>query len=127
MSKYEDKIVKLLKQAKIKFEREKTFSDLRGGRYRFDFYIPAMNVCIEVDGEQHFRQVTKFQKKYSDFLKTREHDRQKNSYCLAHQIRLLRIPYWEIDSLNNASEIFQTRFLVNTKWWNDMLQMPKNH
>ena len=127
MSKYEDKIVKLLKQSKIKFEREKTFSDLRGGRYRFDFYIPAMNVCIEVDGEQHFRQVEKFQKKYSDFLKTREHDRQKNSYCLAHKIRLFRIPYWEIERLSTASEIFQTKFLVNTKWWNDMLQMPKNH
>lgn len=125
MSQYEDKIVKLLKAEHIPFIREKTFADLRGGRYRFDFYLTNNNTCIEVDGEQHFQQVTKFQKKQSDFLKTREHDRQKNSYCLAHKITLYRIPYWEIQNLQNAANIFNPRYLVRSKWHNDKIKMPK--
>ena len=127
MSKYEDRIVQLLKKDKIKFEREKTLADFRGGRYRFDFFIPSRDVFIEVDGEQHFRQVKRFQHTYSDFLKTREHDRIKNAWCLAHCIELYRIPFWEVNKLNSASEIFQKKFLVTTKWWNDNLKVPKNY
>ena len=36
---YEEQIAKILRKEKINFEMEKTFSDLRGGRYRYDFYI----------------------------------------------------------------------------------------
>ena len=39
MSKGEELIVKLLRKAKINFVQEKTFNDLRKGRYRYDFYI----------------------------------------------------------------------------------------
>lgn len=54
MSKYEDQIIKILKQSKISFQREKTFQDLKHGLFRFDFYIPDLNgqvVIVEVDGE----------------------------------------------------------------------------
>ena len=54
MSSYEEHIVKILRKAKIKFVREKTFQDLKHGLYRFDFYISDLNgspVIIEVDGE----------------------------------------------------------------------------
>ena len=40
MSKGEDKIVDLLNQAGIYFVREKTFSDLKHGLFRYDFYLP---------------------------------------------------------------------------------------
>ena len=43
MSKAEEKIASVLFQAHIKFEREKTFSDLKRGLFRFDFYIPSLN------------------------------------------------------------------------------------
>ena len=39
MSNGENLITQILKRDKIKFEREKTFSDLRNGRFRYDFYI----------------------------------------------------------------------------------------
>jgi hypothetical protein len=39
MSQGEDLIVKLLQKAKIPFEKEKTFYDLKKGKYRYDFYI----------------------------------------------------------------------------------------
>ena len=34
MSSYEEKVIKILKKEKIKFQREKSFSDLKRGKYR---------------------------------------------------------------------------------------------
>lgn len=54
MSKYEDSIISILKKEQIKFLREKTFSDLKHGLFRFDLYIlnlGGMPVIIEIDGE----------------------------------------------------------------------------
>lgn len=120
-SNYEEKVIQLLKQANIKFQREKTFSDLKGGSLRYDFYLPALNACIEVDGEQHFKQIARFQKTRTDLLKQKERDRIKNSYCLAHNISLYRIPYWEINNLTIPTLLFQSKFKVTTKWWNDII------
>ena len=123
MSKYENKIMELLKKAKLTFYREKTFKDLKKGLFRFDFYIQNYNgrpVIIEVDGEQHFQPIYGRQA----FLKGQEHDRQKNSYCLANNLLLYRIPYWEIPKLKLASEIFTEEHLVKTRWHNDNLRPP---
>ena len=123
MSKYENKIMELLKKAKLTFYREKTFKDLKKGLFRFDFYIQNYNgrpVIIEVDGEQHFLPIYGRQA----FLKGQEHDRQKNSYCLANNLLLYRIPYWEIPNLKLASEIFTEDHLVKTRWHNDNLRPP---
>ena len=123
VSKYENKIMELLKAAKLSFYREKTFKDLKKGLFRFDFYIWNLNgtpAIIEVDGEQHFKPIYGRQA----FLKGQEHDRQKNSYCLANNIPLYRIPYWEIYNLKSASEIFTETHLVKTRWHNDNLKPP---
>ena len=50
MSNYEDKIVTILKKSQVRFVREKTFEDLHGGKYRYDFYIPSTKTLIEIDG-----------------------------------------------------------------------------
>lgn len=120
MSKYEDYVINILKEARISFFREKTFSDLKHGLFRFDFYIPNLQgvpAIIEVDGEQHFKPIYGRQA----FLKGQEHDRRKNSYCLANNIPLYRIPYWEIKNLRTADDIFKDEFLVRTRWHNDHL------
>ena len=120
MSKYEDKIINLLNNAQITFLREKTFSDLKRGLFRFDFYIPNLQgapAIVEVDGEQHFKPIYGRQA----FLKGQEHDRRKNSYCLANNIPLYRIPYWEIKNLAEAKDIFKEKFLVKSRWHNDQL------
>lgn len=124
MSKGEDKIIDILNRENIKFIREKSFDNLRGGRYRFDFYIPNFNgrpLIIEYDGEQHFSPIKKFHKTTSDFKATQEHDRRKNSYCLANKILLYRIPYWKIDKINTILDITQDEFLVKNKWHNDYI------
>ena len=123
MSKYEESVIKILKQGQISFIREKTFSDLKHGLFRFDFYIYNLNgapAIIEVDGEQHFKPIYGRQ----SFLKGQEHDRRKNSYCLANNIPLYRIPYWEIKNLKTSADIFSNKFLVKTRWHNDQLKAP---
>lgn len=120
MSKYEDCIISILKKDKINFQREKTFSDLKHGLFRFDFYISNLNgatIIIEVDGEQHFKPIYGRQ----SFLKGQEHDRRKNSYCLANNIPLYRIPYWEIKNLKTLDDILADNFLVKSRWHNDRI------
>lgn len=123
MSKYEESVIKILKQGQVSFIREKTFSDLKHGLFRFDFYIYNLNgapAIVEVDGEQHFKPIYGRQ----SFLKGQEHDRRKNSYCLANNIPLYRIPYWEIENLKTFADIFSNKFLVKTRWHNDQLKAP---
>ena len=121
MISYENKIVQILRRESIKFEREKTYDDLRRGKYRFDFYIPEDNILIEVDGQFHFKPILG----RAALLKQQEHDRRKNSYCLANNIKLYRIPYWEINNIKKVSDLFNDVFLVKEKFHNDYLVVPK--
>lgn len=117
MSKYEDKIALLLWKDNISCVREKTFSDLKGGRYRYDFYLPKLNAIIECNGEQHYYIVWGGRQQ---FLKQQEHDRQKISYALANGIKIYCIPYWELSSLKTGQDLFQNKFLAQSKWKNDL-------
>lgn len=121
MSKYEEYIMNILKEAGVKFYKEKTFKDLKNGKFRFDFYLTELKCIIEVDGEGHFKRIPKFHRSQSDFTKAQGHDRQKNSYCLANKIPLYRIPFWEISNIKSISDILQKDFLVKTRWHNDEL------
>lgn len=122
MSKGEEKIVTLLKKSKYKFEREKRFVDLRAGRLRYDFCIYTSNglILLEFQGEQHYEFVSKFYKSRRDFLSARERDRQKISYALAHRIPIYIIPYWELENLSSAVDLFNPRFRALTRWKNDV-------
>ena len=65
----------------------------------FDFYLPEYNICIEYDGEQHFRMVTfgcsDLELCNKNFETTKAHDKIKNKYCEDNGIRLIRISYNE--------------------------------
>ena len=115
-SSLEEHIIKILQKEKIKFQREKTYPDLKFGYYRFDFFIPQYNLLIEVDVAQHYKFSKIFHKTRQDFLKAQERDRRKNSYALSHNIPLYRIPYFEIENINTFQDILQDKFLVKDKW-----------
>ena len=115
-SSLEEHIIKILQKEKIKFQREKTYPDLKFGYYRFDFFLPQYNLLIEVDGVQHYKFSKLFHKKRQDFLKAQERDRRKNSYALSHNIPLYRIPYFEIENIHTFQDILQDKFLVKDKW-----------
>lgn len=76
-----------------------------------------MNIIIEVDGEQHFKPIYGRRA----LLKAQEHDRRKNQYCLANDIKLYRIPYWKLKSIHELKDIFNNDFLVKNYWHNDYL------
>lgn len=121
MSKGENKIIDILNRAGIYFEREKTFSDLRGGKFRYDFYIPNVhgaNCIIEFNGEQHYEYVGKFYKNQVEWKQAQGRDMRKISYCLANKINLYIIPYWEIDKIQKASDLFQTKYLAKDQYKN---------
>ena len=116
MSSLEKVVYDLLHNAHIDFQREKVFKDCYQGNYRYDFYLPELNVAIEVNGTQHYEFIPKFFKNKSDFLKAQERDRRKVSYALAHGIKLYCIPHWEIKNLREVNDLFNPKFLARNKF-----------
>ena len=126
-SKLELKVEKILRQNNINFKREVSFNDLNGCNntpLRFDFVIYKNNnifCIIETDGEQHFKFVTHFHKNIFGFKKSLEWDRRKNKYCLVHNIPLIRIPYWDYDTITFKQIFTEPSYQVKTKYHNDIL------
>ena len=125
MSKLEQHISTILSNASISYCREFKITDLRAGLYRFDFYLPKQNVFIEVNGAQHYIYTSYFYKIKSEFLKAQERDRRKIAYCLAHDIKLYIIPYWDIESIRTSKDLFQQKYLATSKFHND--EAYRNH
>lgn len=126
-SKGEEKIAKLLKSARIPFKQEVSFYDLKnlkGNLLRFDFAIFKNNKIVfllEYDGEQHFHQVSHFQKTIFNFMQARENDRIKNAYCLRKNIPLIRVPYWDYEDLTLEKILTNPLYRVTNKYHNDIL------
>ena len=89
----------------INFKIQYTFSDLIGdnSQLRFDFAIFDQNnslIClIEYQGQQHYKQVELFQTE-EQFLKQKENDNKKQIYCKEKEIKLIEIPYWDYQKIN---------------------------
>ena len=98
-SKGEIIIADWLEKNSIRYESEKWFDGCRGTRrpLPFDFYLSDYNICLEYDGEQHYRAV-RFNGMSEDrandsYRKIVEHDEVKNRYCGENGIRLIRFKY----------------------------------
>ena len=94
----------LLEKWNYNITRQKIFEDCRDKNcLPFDCYLDDYNVCIEYDGEQHFRPVRfgkqKFQDTLDKFEITKKHDAIKNDYCKKNNIPLIRVPYYYFDDL----------------------------
>lgn len=95
-SKAERKIELYLCENNIEFISEYRFDDCRyKNTLPFDFYIPELNLCMEYDGEFHYRDT-----KIHNVVLQQARDTIKDSYCLEKGIRLVRIPYYELKNLN---------------------------
>ena len=101
-SKGEMYVEEILHKLNIEFERQKRFDDCKSKRtLPFDFYIPKFNVCIEQDGEQHFKSIEHWGGE-ERFLERQLNDQIKNDFCKDNNIKLVRIPYTK-----NEQEIFE--------------------
>lgn len=98
-SKGELAIVKFLETNNINYVSQKKFDGCKNKRHLpFDFYLPELNLCIEYDGEQHFRRAG-YDKDGSILKRVQRNDKIKNEYCKTQGIQLLRIGFDE--DINN--------------------------
>lgn len=98
-SKGEIIIKNFLDNNKFVYVREKTFDGcVNKSNLRFDFYLPEKNICIEYDGEQHFKSLECFGGEES-FRRTKKRDKLKNKFCVENNIRLIRISYLDYDNI----------------------------
>lgn len=94
----EDEIINILDNLQCTYIHQYKFENCKDKRcLPFDFYLPDYNLCIEFDGKQHYE--PKFGE--DNFEKTKRHDEIKNKYCESNGIELLRIPYWDMNNIEN--------------------------
>ena len=94
-SKCELMIKEILQEFNVSYNEQKVFSDClsyKNSPLRFDFYLPDHNICIEYDGEQHFKPVEYFGG-VKRFIEQQKNDSIKDNYCKQNGIKLIRIPY----------------------------------
>ena len=87
---------------KLKYIREYRIKYCRNIKpLPFDFYLPDYNICIEVDGIQHYEPATfggiSREKAIDNFRESKIRDNIKTQYCKDNNIKLIRIPYWEFN------------------------------
>jgi len=104
-SKWEIFIGEYLSLLGVTFQPQKRFKDCKNKKQTdmlpFDFYLPDYNLCIEYDGEHHFRPIESWGG-YDKFLINQENDNIKNQYCKDNNIALLRLPYtYSKDDIKN--------------------------
>lgn len=102
-SKGETKILRFIKNGGFVYSSEHTFDDcFYKGKLFFDFIIFDKNnnpiVAIEFDGLQHFKPIPFFGGENS-FSQTVIRDEIKNEYCKTNNIKMVRIPYYEYDNI----------------------------
>lgn len=93
ISKGELAVKSILEDLNINYIMQHSFKEYNEvKRLRFDFYIPNKNICIEYQGEQHYRPVEYFggEKKFKDQVKK---DNLKRKFCKENDIKLIEIPY----------------------------------
>lgn len=64
-----------------------------------DFYLPDLNLIIEMNGEQHYQPVEHFNTKDWTFEDQQIRDDTMRAYCKTHKISLLEIKYDKIDKI----------------------------
>lgn len=101
-SKGEKRVSKFLENIKLNYTPQYKFQDCKNIKaLPFDFYISQYNLCIEYDGELHYK-VARYGDKDKMKLKldmTQFRDKLKDKYCKENNIKLLRIPYWEFKNI----------------------------
>ena len=105
-SKNMNKVEKWLNKNKIQFVKEMKFAGCKDKRpLPFDYYLSDKNICIEVDGRQHFEKAYfggVDELKAEQGLKyTKRHDEIKNKFCRQNNIELIRIPYFKENEISN--------------------------
>lgn len=99
ISKGEQRIMDYLNKNNINYiYNEPYFNDLLsplGNPLRPDFIIEDKKIWIEYDGEFHYEN----KMNEEEFKKLQIHDKIKNQYAIKNSWKLIRIPYWDYDNV----------------------------
>ena len=105
VTKGEYRVQKWLDNNHIKYDPQHTFNNCVSIRkLRFDFYLIDYNICIEYDGQGHYFPINFCNDKnlmIELFELGQERDKIKTKYCIDNNIKLIRIPYWDYDNIEN--------------------------
>ena len=95
------KIKNILDINNIEYFQEMRFNDCRNkNSLPFDFYLPEYKTCIEFDGLQHFESIDYWGgEERLNYIK--KNDNIKNEYCKDNNIKLIRVPYYEINNIED--------------------------
>ena len=103
-SKGEKRIAEYLDSKNINYIPQYKFDNCKS-KYKlpFDFYIPSLNIVIEYDGIQHY-EIVEYFGGFNIFIDTKIRDTIKTIYCKENNIKLIRIPYWDFDKIEEILE-----------------------
>lgn len=105
----EELIIDFLNKIGLEYEFQYVFKGCFNERHlRFDFFLRDQNICIEYDGEQHFKPIKIFGGEVA-FEKQKRLDLIKDEFCKKNKIKLIRIPFNE---KQNISKILSPLFIV---------------
>ena len=103
-SKSESETKSILNKWGIKYFAEYKFENCKDRTHLpFDFYIPDKRICIELDGEDHYKPTKR--SNWSDeetlcrFEDRKRKEEIKTNFCKVNRIKLIRIPYWDFDDI----------------------------
>lgn len=101
ISKGEQLVMKFLENHNYDYIYQKRFNDLK--KFSFDFCIKLNNkiILLEVQGQQHYEDIEIF----DSLEEQKKRDKIKKDYCLANNIPLIEIPYWELKSLDQFLQL----------------------
>lgn len=103
-SKGEMLIQKILTEQDIDFKTQFTFSDLKNkSKLRFDFAIfknDNLFCLLEFQGKQHYKFNEQGWNNKQHFENQQITDNLKRQYCINNNIKLIEIPYYDIDKLS---------------------------
>lgn len=118
ISKGEEKIKQILIDNNCIFNQEVIFPQLlnqSGKRLRFDFVVynldGSINRIIEFDGRQHYSGPEAIWSKGQNLQQIQEYDNIKNNFCKNNNIKILRIPYWELNNIT-YEKIFSEDYVI---------------
>lgn len=114
-------MISVLEQLNIKMEYQLTNKNFDWcDKYKYDFYIPSLNMIIETHGEQHYRECSNFK---MTLVETQENDKIKEQLALANGIDKYIVidcresnVNWIKNSILN-SELNELFDLSNIDWW----------
>lgn len=118
-SKGEEHIARLLHEAGIPFETEKIIDarGFKGYKLPYDFYgiRDGNEFLIEFQGAEHYEYIPYFHKKLADFKRRQVYDERKIGAAIAMGVPLYCIPYWDLESLQCADDLFKDKYLARSQ------------